>query len=117
MVEIQVHIGDRVDTTNGLMTVADPSKIMVVANIYDTDIGHVQKGKTVTFSTDIFPNISFKGLIKYISDTSDPDTKTIKTYIRNRKGSEPVSPEYVFKDKDYQCEKETSRSAQDRPFV
>jgi cobalt-zinc-cadmium efflux system membrane fusion protein len=82
VVEIPAHVGDRMDTTNVLMTLADPSKIVVVANIYDTDIGHVGKGKTVTFYTDIFPNVPFKGEIKYISDTSDPDTKTIKTYIR-----------------------------------
>ena len=82
VVEIQAHIGDRVDTTNVLMTVADPSKVVVVANIYDTDITQVQKGKEVTFYTDIFPNIPFKGLIKYISDSSDPDAKTVKTYIR-----------------------------------
>jgi cobalt-zinc-cadmium efflux system membrane fusion protein len=82
VVEIQAHMGDRVDTTNVLMTVADPSKIVVVANIYDTDITQVQKGTEVTFYTDIFPNIPFKGQIKYISDTSDPDTKTVKTYIR-----------------------------------
>jgi len=82
VVEIQAHLGDRVDTTNGVMTVADRSKVVVVANIYDTDIEHVQKGKTVTFSTDIFPSTAFKGLIKYIGDTSDPDTKTVKTYIQ-----------------------------------
>jgi cobalt-zinc-cadmium efflux system membrane fusion protein len=82
VVEIQTHMGDRVDTTNVLMTVADPTKIVVVANIYDTDIVHVQKGKEVTFYTDIFPNTPFKGMVKYISDTSDADTKTIKTYIR-----------------------------------
>jgi multidrug efflux pump subunit AcrA (membrane-fusion protein) len=64
------------------MIVADPSKVVVVANIYDTDIVHIQKGREVTFYTDIFPDIPFKGLIKYISDTSDADTKTIKTYIR-----------------------------------
>jgi cobalt-zinc-cadmium efflux system membrane fusion protein len=82
VVEIQTHVGDRVDTTNVLMTVADPSKTVVVANIYDTDIVQIQQGKEVTFYTDVFPNIPFKGLIKYISDTSDPDTKTVKTYIR-----------------------------------
>ena len=82
IVEIQTHVGDRVDTsTNVLMTVADPNKVVVVANIYDTEIGQVQKGKEVTFYTDIFPLIPFKGLIKYISDTSDADAKTIKTYI------------------------------------
>jgi len=89
VVEITAHVGDRMDTTNVLMTLADPSKIVVVANIYDTDIGHVQKGKEVTFYTDIFPGTPFKGQIKYISDTSDPDTKTVKTYIRIVSGENP----------------------------
>ncbi len=82
VVEIQAHVGDRVDTSNPLMTVADPKKVIVVANIYDTDIRQVHKGKQVTFYTDIFPNVPFQGLIKYISDTSDAETKTIKTYIQ-----------------------------------
>jgi len=62
--------------------VADPDKVMVVANIYDTEISNIHKGKDVTFSTDIFPNTLFKGIVTYISDASDPDSKTIKTYIR-----------------------------------
>jgi membrane fusion protein, heavy metal efflux system len=82
VVEIQGHIGDRVDTSNPIMTVADPGKVMVVANIYDTEILKVQKGKTVTFYTDIFPHTAFKGVITYISDASDLDSKTIKTYIK-----------------------------------
>ncbi len=82
VVEIQVHVGDRVDTSNSLMIVADPSRVVVVANIYDTEISNVHKGKEVTFTTDIFPNRSFKGVVTYISDVSDPDSKTIKTYIR-----------------------------------
>jgi len=82
VVEIQAHVGDRVDTSNPLMIVADPSKVMVVANIYDTEISNIHKGKDVTFSTDIFPSTLFKGVVTYISDASDPDSKTIKTYIR-----------------------------------
>jgi membrane fusion protein, heavy metal efflux system len=82
VVEIQTHPGDRVDSTHSLMTIADPKKVVVVANIYDTDIAHVQKGKEVTFTTDIFPNMRFKGLIKYVSDASDAEMKTVKTYIQ-----------------------------------
>lgn len=82
VVEIQAHIGDRVDASNPLMIVADPGRVMVVANIYDTEISNVHKGKEVTFSTDIYPNSLFKGVVTYISDASDPDSKTIKTYIR-----------------------------------
>ena len=82
VIEIQAHIGDRLDSTTPLMTVADPSKVVLVANIYDTEISKVRKGEEVVFYTDILPNAAFKGVITYISDSSDPDAKTIKTYIR-----------------------------------
>jgi cobalt-zinc-cadmium efflux system membrane fusion protein len=82
VVEIQAHMGDRVDTSNPVMMLADPNKIMVVANIYDTEIANIHTGKEVIFSTDIFPNILFKGVVAYISDASDQESKTIKTYIR-----------------------------------
>lgn len=82
VVEIQAHVGDRVDTSNPLMIVADPNKVIVVANIYDTEISNIHRGKDVVFTTDIFPDTSFKGTITYVSDSSDPDSKTIKTYIR-----------------------------------
>ena len=95
VVEIQAHIGDRVDTSNPLMMVADPSRVMVVANIYDTEISNVHKGKEVTFSTDIYPNSVFKGVVTYISDASDPDSKTIKTYIRIT-GSQQLFKQNMF---------------------
>jgi len=82
VIEIQTHIGDRVDSTTPLMTVADPSKVVLVANIYDTEISKVRKGEEVVFYADILPSAVFKGVINYISDSSDPDAKTIKTYIR-----------------------------------
>ena len=41
IVDIQTHVGDRVDTASPLMTVADPQNIVIVANIYDTDIAKV----------------------------------------------------------------------------
>lgn len=80
--DILAHVGDRVDTTTPLMVIADPQNIVVVANIYDTDIPRVSKGSTVRFSTDTFPEQSFSGLITYISDISDTEAKTVKTFIK-----------------------------------
>ena len=82
VVEIPGHIGDRIDTANPIMKVADSRKVMVVASIYDTKIARVHKGKEVIFYTDTFSDTPFRGVVTYISDTSDVDTKTIKTYIR-----------------------------------
>jgi cobalt-zinc-cadmium efflux system membrane fusion protein len=80
--DIQTHVGDRVDTSSPLMTVADPQNIIIVANIYDTDIPKVKKGSSVTFYVDAFPSIPFKGIVTYVSDVSDVDAKTVKTFIR-----------------------------------
>ena len=80
--DIQAHVGDKVDATSPLMTIADPTKIIVVANVYDTDIRKVKKGRKVTFYADVFPDIAFEGFITYVSDVSDTESKTVKTFIR-----------------------------------
>lgn len=80
--ELQAHIGDRFDTNTAMMTIANPNKILVVANIYDTDIPKLRQHQIVTFRTDVYPDILFKGRITYISDVSDADAKTVKTYIK-----------------------------------
>jgi membrane fusion protein, heavy metal efflux system len=80
--DIQTHVGDRVDTSSPLMTVADPENIVIVANIYDSDIAKVKKGSNVSFYVDAFPNTLFKGIITYVSDVSDMDSKTVKAFIR-----------------------------------
>lgn len=82
VVDIAAHIGDRCDSGIPLMTLANPSRSLIVANIYDTDIGRFGKGKEVTFTTDVFPRETFTGLVTYVSDVEDPDSKTVKTYIR-----------------------------------
>lgn len=79
--EIQAHIGDRFDTSTPLMTIAHPDKVVVVANIYDTNIAGIVPGQDVTFVTDVIPNTTFSGKVKYISHVEDADVKTIKVYI------------------------------------
>jgi cobalt-zinc-cadmium efflux system membrane fusion protein len=86
--DISAHVGDRVDTSTPLMVIADPQNIVIVANIYDTDIPKIRKGKAVTFSTDTFPNQSFPGIITYVSDISDTESKTVKTFIKIQEGKE-----------------------------
>ena len=88
IVDVQAHIGDRFDISTPLMTIVNPDKIFIVANIFDTDIQRVKKGREVTFATDVFPGKKFKGIITSISDIEDMDSKTIKTYIRILSGKE-----------------------------
>ncbi len=82
VVDVQAHIGDRFDTSTALMTIANSHKIVIVANVFDTDIPSIRKGSQVTFSTDVFPDKIFKGIISGISDVEDVDSKTVKVYIK-----------------------------------
>lgn len=86
--DVQTHVGDKVDGTSPIMTIADPENILIVANIYDTDVPKVKKGSKVTFYTDVFRNVQFEGTITYVSDISDQDAKTVKTYIKLVGGKE-----------------------------
>jgi cobalt-zinc-cadmium efflux system membrane fusion protein len=95
--DIQAHLGDRFDTATPLMTLVDPGRIMVVANLFDTDLGKVSKGKEVTFSTDVYPGVTFKGVVSYVSDVEDADSKTIKTYIRPLSGAEKFKQNMFLK--------------------
>ena len=80
--DLQAHIGDRFDTSAVMMTIANPDKVLVIANIYDTDLPKIRVNQDVSFYSDVFPEILLKGHIAYISDVEDMDSKTVKTYIR-----------------------------------
>jgi len=87
VVDIQAHIGDRFDTSTPLMMVANSTRSLIVANIYDTNIANIVKGKEVAFTSDVFPREIFKGVVTYVSDVEDADSKTIKTYIKPLTGA------------------------------
>jgi RND family efflux transporter MFP subunit len=81
--ELYCHLGDRTDSTLPIALVANPSEMLVVADLHDVDLPFVgPKGSEVRFSTDLAPERIWKGTIQYVGDVQDPDTKTIKVYIR-----------------------------------
>ncbi|MGA2400350.1 MAG: efflux RND transporter periplasmic adaptor subunit [Syntrophobacteraceae bacterium] len=79
--EIQAHVGDRFDSSTPMMTIADPDKVVVVANMYDTNVSSIKAGQKVSFVTDVIPDTTFNGTVKYISHVEDADSKTVKVYI------------------------------------
>lgn len=81
--ELNVHNGDRVqnDPTQPLIKIVNDN-LLVVANVYDKDLKTFTKGKKVQITSDINPNVKISGTINYISDVVDPETKTIKVFIK-----------------------------------
>ena len=79
--QINSHVGDSVDQTTEILSLVNPNKIMVVALVQDKDVFKLKEGDDVDFSIDLFQDKKFQGVVKYISDVVDPDTKKIKVFI------------------------------------
>ena len=88
--QINAHVGDLVDQNTEILNIVRPGKILIVALVRPDVLQKLKVGDTISFYVSVYPEKEFKGIIKYISDVVDPDTRKVKVYI------EPVEKE-LFK--------------------
>ncbi|MEZ0360958.1 MAG: efflux RND transporter periplasmic adaptor subunit [Hydrogenobacter sp.] len=79
--QISAHVGDAVDQSTEILSIADPKKVMVVALLPDKDALRVKREDRAEFFISTYPEKRFSGTIKYVSDVVDPDTRTVKVFI------------------------------------
>ncbi|MGH7582374.1 MAG: efflux RND transporter periplasmic adaptor subunit [Gemmatimonadales bacterium] len=68
-------------------TIADLSTMWVLANVFDGDIGEVQKGGTALITTDVSPD-TLVGRIDYVAAVVDPESKAaaVRVVVPDRGG-------------------------------
>ena len=66
------------EPTQVLFTIADLSKVQVIADVYEKDLGLVKVNQKATVSVESYPDIGFPASISTIGDLVDPTTRTIK---------------------------------------
>jgi membrane fusion protein, heavy metal efflux system len=66
------------DTPTNLFIIADLSSMWVVADVYEPDVPKVRLGQVVTITLPCCPGERFEGKVTYISDSVDPQTRTVK---------------------------------------
>jgi len=69
------------DTTASLLTIADLSKIFVTANLPEKDTTRVAEGQPVEVRLAAYPSEVFKGVVSFVSDSLDADTRRTKVRI------------------------------------
>lgn len=71
--------------TTPCFTVADISKMWVMANVYESDLANVHTGDAATVTTSAFPR-SFAGVVDNIAALVDPGTKAtaVRILVPNR---------------------------------
>jgi len=61
-----------------LYQVTDLSSIWLVADVFEQDIGQVQKGAKVTVTVNAYPEKTFAAIVSYIYPTLKPETRTVQ---------------------------------------
>lgn len=82
-------LGEVVDTGRDAFTVADPSQVLVLANLYGADIARVAPGDAVTVQAPIPDHPLFEGRVRSVNAAVDPATNTApaRIEIANPNGS------------------------------
>ena len=73
-----VAVGELVDPSRDLFTVANISIVWVQGDVYEKDINRIAPGVIVPIRVDAFPDRTFEGKLTYISDLIDPETRAAK---------------------------------------
>lgn len=73
--------GLRVDQGTDLLTVADLSRLWVLAQVYEYELPFVHEGQEATVSLSYLPGRTFDGKILYVYPTLDEKTRTVKVRI------------------------------------
>ncbi len=66
------------DTPPNLFTIADLSTMWVLADVYEPDVPKVRLGQAVAVTLPCCPNDRYEGQVTYISESVDPQTRTVK---------------------------------------
>jgi cobalt-zinc-cadmium efflux system membrane fusion protein len=77
------------DNTPNLFTIADLSKVWVICDVYENDIGDVHIGDPAEVRLNALPDRVFKGSVSDVSRLLDPNTRAAKVRIvlANRDGA------------------------------
>ncbi len=81
-----IAVGEMVRPEKHIFTITDLSTVLVVADVPEVDLGGVTIGSPVKVKVSSFPNEVFTAKISYISDTVNPETRTlaIRAVLDNR---------------------------------
>jgi len=66
------------DTPLNLFVIADLSTMWVLADVYEPDVPRVRRDQSVSVTLPCCPDERYQGRVTYISDSVDPQSRTVK---------------------------------------
>jgi Cu(I)/Ag(I) efflux system membrane fusion protein len=92
VIEKTAVAGMRVMPGDVLYTIADLSKIWVIADIYEYELPLIETGQTAQVSLSYAPQTVFTGRIAFVYPTVDPETRTAKVRFELDNPKELLKP-------------------------
>jgi RND family efflux transporter MFP subunit len=89
---VNAGIGETVDTTTKILTIADQSRLRLQIAVPTASAGAVHVGQPVIFSVDALPDHAFRAVIRNVGTQVDPANGTITAV------AEVANPHNVLKD-------------------
>jgi len=94
VLDISVAAGEyRNDTSAPVMTIADLSTVFMAADVPENQIRFIRPGEQVEIALGAYPGETFKGQVKRVGDTEDPQTRTIKVRAELQNPAGRLRPE------------------------
>jgi Cu(I)/Ag(I) efflux system membrane fusion protein len=81
VLEKNVVNGQFINPDQNLFTIADLSKIWVLADVYERDLANIRIGQKARMTTTAYPGESFDGTVSFIYPSVSEQTRTLKIRI------------------------------------
>ena len=79
---VNVQLGQSVEPANSLYQISNRSQLNLVAKLYEEDLAKVALGQAASVSLLSYHNQFFKGVVKLLAPTLDPQTRTLDVWVR-----------------------------------
>jgi Cu(I)/Ag(I) efflux system membrane fusion protein len=76
-----VSAGQYVAEGSPLFSIADPARVWVQAEIYETEIGRVPVGTPAVVTTEAWPGREFRGRASFVDPFLNPETRTARVRV------------------------------------
>jgi Cu(I)/Ag(I) efflux system membrane fusion protein len=93
VLEKDINLGDYVKQGAPLYKIADLSRLWILFDIYESDMGHVKVGDEVEYTVQSIPGETFRGKISFIDPVINPKTRVARARISVNNSSLKLKPE------------------------
>jgi cobalt-zinc-cadmium efflux system membrane fusion protein len=76
-----VNPGQNVDVGEPMLTVADRSRVWIIADVFEADLGRVREGQQARVTSETFATRTWTGRVAYLDPAIARDTRTAKVRV------------------------------------